>query len=86
MAPAIKLAKALAKAGVPPFFYYFTHRAVHSVYPESYGVTHGDEVPYIFGGPYLKIAALPLATKYTELERGLDQAILEAWANFVTFG
>ena len=86
VAPAINLAKALAKGGVPPFFYYFTHRAMHSVYPEFYGVTHGDEVPYIFGGPYVKSIALPLATKYTELERGLDQGIMEAWNNFVTFG
>lgn len=86
VAPAIKLAKALAGTGVPPFFYYFTHRAVHSVYPESYGVCHGDEVPYVFGGAFLKMATLPLATKYTESEQGLDQAIQEAWNNFVTFG
>lgn len=86
VAPAIKLARALAKAGVPPFFYYFTHRALHSVYPESYGVCHGDEVPYVFGGPFSRMATLPLATKYTELERGLCQGILETWGNFITFG
>lgn len=86
VAPAIKLARALAAAGVPPFFYYFSHRAMHSVYPESYGVNHGDEVPYVFGGPYAAIAALPLASKYTELERGLCQGVTEAWGNFATFG
>lgn len=88
VAPAIKLAKALAKAGVAPFFYYFTHRAVHSVYPESYGVCHGDELPYVFGGPYVKkmMAAFPLASKYTEIERGFDQGIQEAWSNFATAG
>ncbi|KAL9973334.1 hypothetical protein ACROYT_G019775 [Oculina patagonica] len=88
VAPAIKLAKALAKAGVPPFFYYFTHRAKYSVYPESYGVCHGDELPYVFGGPYVKkmMAAFPLASKYTETERGFDQSIQEAWNNFVTAG
>ena len=59
---------------------------MHSVYPESYGVTHGDEVPYIFGGPYKAMATLPLASKYTALEKGLCQGIVEAWVNFVTFG
>ena len=86
VAPAIKLARALAAAGVPPFFYYFTHRSKYSVYPESYGVTHGDEVAYVFGAPYKAMAALPLASKYTELEQGLTQGIAEAWGNFATFG
>lgn len=86
VAPAIKLARALAAAGVPPFFYYFTHRARYSVYPESYGVTHGDELPYLFGAPYKAMAPLPLASKYTELEKGLCQSVAEAWVNFVTFG
>ena len=86
VAPAIKLAKALADAGSPPFFYYFTHRAMHSVYPESYGVCHGDELPYVFNGVFAIMPTLPLATRYTELESGLCMGIAEAWRNFASFG
>lgn len=86
VAPAIKLARALARAGVPPFVYYFAHRAMYSVYPESYGVCHGDELPYVFGGPWVKMESLPLASTYTEVERGISQGFLEAWRNFATFG
>jgi len=66
VAPAVKLARALAQAGVPPYFYFFTHRAMYCVYPESYGVCHGDELDYVFGEPWKRIEALSLANKYTE--------------------
>ena len=30
------------------FFYYFTQRAMHSVYPEFYGIRYGGELAYVF--------------------------------------
>lgn len=86
VAPGIEMAIALVRSGVPCYFYVFSHHSTYSIYPEFYGVSHGDELPYIFGAPWRQLQGLNITTGFTEIEHGLSVLLMTLWTNFAKFG
>ena len=86
-APAVRMARALAKSDIPVRLYQFRYRSDYSVYPEILGVAHGDEIPYIFGLAWANHKeTFQAATSYTGVERGLSSTFLFLWSGFVVYG
>jgi len=86
VAPGIEMASDFALSDVPCYFYVFSHRSAYSVNPEFHGVGHGDELPYIFGGPWRELRGLNFTTGFTEIERGLSLLLMTFSTNFVKYG
>ena len=85
--PAIHMAKALVRADVPVRLYQFCYRAELTLYPEILGVTHGEEIPYIFAMVWAnQEGTLKIASSYNGVERGLSLIFLSLWTNFVKYG
>jgi len=86
-APAVHMAKALARASVPVRLYQYNYRTELSLYPEILGVTHGEEIPYVFALAWANHeGTVKMATTYNGVERGLSLTVLELWTNFVKYG
>ena len=86
-APAVHMAKALVRSKVPVRLYQFRYRAELSLYPEIFGVAHGDETPYVFAWPWANHEGiLKVSPSYNGVERGFCMAMLSLWTNFVKYG
>lgn len=86
-APAVHMAKALARSKVPVRLYQFRYRTALSLYPKVLGVAHGDENPYVFGWAWANDKEVfKMATSYTGVERGLSTYMLYLWTRFVKYG
>uniref|UniRef100_A0A8B9VC66 Carboxylic ester hydrolase n=1 Tax=Anas zonorhyncha TaxID=75864 RepID=A0A8B9VC66_9AVES len=71
----------IRSTGAPTYFFEYQHRptAYRDSKPEYVKADHGDEVGFVFGGPYL-------AGEATEEEKNLSKTLMKYWANFARNG
>ncbi|NWR03014.1 SASB hydrolase, partial [Paradoxornis webbianus] len=85
--PAIKALNYHRESGAPTYFFEFQHRP--SVYwdskPDYVKADHGDEVGFVFGGPFLA-GDIQLRSEVTEEEKNLSRTLMKYWANFARNG
>uniref|UniRef100_A0A8B9I5W9 Carboxylic ester hydrolase n=1 Tax=Anser brachyrhynchus TaxID=132585 RepID=A0A8B9I5W9_9AVES len=79
--PSIKALNYHKESGAPTYFFEYQHRptAYWDIKPEYVKADHGDEVGFVFGGPYL-------ADEATEEEKNLSKTLMKYWANFARNG
>lgn len=65
-------------AGNRVYFYLFDYRSASSPRAEWMGVSHFDEVQYVFGNPFYK--------NLTEYEEELSKDIMDMWTSFAKTG
>lgn len=85
--PALQIARFHRDSGAPVYFYEFQHRptAIKDKKPDFVKADHGDEIPFVFGGPFLKSNTALLGTS-TEEEKQLSRVMMMYWANFARSG
>ncbi|XP_067396190.1 cocaine esterase-like isoform X2 [Emydura macquarii macquarii] len=85
--PALQVSKYHRDAGAPLYFYEFQHRpsAFKDTKPDFVKADHGDEIGFVFGGPFLGGDAVIIA-EATEEEKHLSRTIMKYWANFARNG
>jgi len=77
--PGLEVASSRAAAGWPTWLYHFDKRANCTFFPASAGVTHGAEVPFVFGTPeFFGVTGGCAAFTVDEVE--LSAAMMGAWA------
>nr|XP_020845142.1 pyrethroid hydrolase Ces2e-like [Phascolarctos cinereus] len=78
--PSLKAARYQYSHSSPVYSYEFQHRPswVNGIKPDFVKADHGDDVPFVFGVPYLGEA--------TEEEKLLSHRIMTYWANFARHG
>ncbi|XP_063054691.1 cocaine esterase-like [Engraulis encrasicolus] len=85
--PAIKVSNAHRDAGAPVYMYELQHPpsmlAVHR--PSFVGVDHGDDIVYVFGGPFMK-SHVKMHGPFTEEEKELAKTVMSYWGNFAHTG
>ena len=86
LSPAVRLAGLVARAGAPVYFYLYDHRSTFSVFPETHGVPHADELMYVFGSPYRRMRTFPFASGFTDVEQGFSSYVMKLWTNFAKNG
>uniref|UniRef100_A0A8D2N4G0 Carboxylic ester hydrolase n=1 Tax=Zonotrichia albicollis TaxID=44394 RepID=A0A8D2N4G0_ZONAL len=82
--PAIKALNYHRESGAPTYFFEFQHRAsaFRDSKPDYVKADHGDEVGFVFGGPFLAGDIQLL----TEEEKNLSRTLMKYWANFARNG
>ncbi|KAG6940646.1 carboxylesterase 2 [Chelydra serpentina] len=85
--PALQVSKYHRDSGAPLYFYEFQHRPsiLKDIKPDFVKADHGDEIGFVFGGPFLGGDAVLLA-EATEEEKHLSRTIMKYWANFARNG
>jgi para-nitrobenzyl esterase len=83
-APARNLARLLVDAGVPVYFYHFTHTPPWRV-GRALGAHHGAELAYIFGGG-VRCGQFKYDGYKAQSDRTLSLAMRAYWANFAATG
>jgi acetylcholinesterase len=56
--------------------YKFTHRSLNNPWPEWIGATHGYEIEFVFGTPWL------FESQYTSADRDVSTRMMKYWADF----
>lgn len=87
------------RQGIPTYRYVFDHRPSYSLWPESFGVTHSDEITFALGSlPFIADPTrhtAPLgpsgskifsALKYTKDEKTFMEQIVGVWSSFIKTG
>jgi len=80
LCPARSLAKTLSQSGRNVYFYLYAHRSSMSQYHDWIGVTHHDEVEFVFGRP------LRLADVYSGRDIEMSQRLMKTWSYFAYTG
>lgn len=80
LCPSKSLAKTLAETKRNVFFYLFGHRSSVSQYHPWMGVTHHDEVEFVFGRP------LRMADSYSGEDIEMSQRMIKIWSQFAHTG
>ncbi|KFO81329.1 Carboxylesterase 5A, partial [Cuculus canorus] len=85
--PSIKALNYHRESGAPAYFFEFQHRPTSywDSKPEYVKADHGDEVGFVFGGPYLA-GDIQLRSEVTEEEKNLSRTLMKYWANFARNG
>ncbi|XP_005427507.1 cocaine esterase [Geospiza fortis] len=85
--PAIKALNYHRESGAPTYFFEFQHRAsaFRDSKPDYVKADHGDEVGFVFGGPFLA-GDIQLCSEVTEEEKNLSRTLMKYWANFARNG
>lgn len=78
--PSVFFSEQLSAMNYTVYHYLYTHRSGNSPWGKWMGVTHYDEVPFIFGIPFLK------GDHYSDDERKFSARLMDAWANFIRYG
>ncbi|KAM9269052.1 uncharacterized protein FYN16_005515 [Cariama cristata] len=75
------------ESGAPAYFFEYQHRPTSywNSKPEYVKADHGDEVGFVFGGPYLA-GDIQLRSEVTEEEKNLSRTLMKYWANFARNG
>ncbi|GBN27111.1 Acetylcholinesterase-1 [Araneus ventricosus] len=73
-------AKKCAEMGGDVYFYFFVHRPSTSPWAPWMGVSHFDEVQFVFGQPYVN------PELYQADERQISKEMIQLWSNFVKTG
>ncbi|KFP13516.1 Fatty acyl-CoA hydrolase precursor, medium chain, partial [Egretta garzetta] len=85
--PSIKALNYHKESGAPAYFFEYQHRPTSywDSKPEYVKADHGDEVGFVFGGPYLA-GDTQLRSEVTEEEKNLSRTLMKYWANFARNG
>ncbi|KAG8437415.1 hypothetical protein GDO86_008204 [Hymenochirus boettgeri] len=85
--PALRTAQYHRDSRLPVYFYEFQHRPsmFHDSKPDFVKADHGDELFFVFGGPFLS-AGVIFQSAGTEEEKVLSKRIMRYWANFARTG
>ncbi|KFO07884.1 Fatty acyl-CoA hydrolase precursor, medium chain, partial [Balearica regulorum gibbericeps] len=85
--PSIKALNYHKESGAPVYFFEYQHRPTSywDSKPEYVKADHGDEVGFVFGGPYLA-GDIQLCSEVTEEEKNLSRTLMKYWANFARNG
>uniref|UniRef100_A0A8B9SD34 Carboxylic ester hydrolase n=1 Tax=Apteryx owenii TaxID=8824 RepID=A0A8B9SD34_APTOW len=85
--PSIKTLNYHRESGAPTYFFEYQHRPTlyWDTKPEYVKADHGDEVSFVFGGPYLA-GDIRLRDEVTEEEKNLSRTLMKYWANFARNG
>ncbi|XP_072202670.1 liver carboxylesterase-like isoform X2 [Excalfactoria chinensis] len=85
--PSIKTLSYYRESGAPTYFFEYQHRptSYRDSKPEYVKADHGDEVGFVFGGPYLA-GDIGLRDEATEEEKNLSRTLMKYWANFARNG
>ncbi|XP_078519004.1 carboxylesterase 5A-like [Lissotriton helveticus] len=72
-------------AGLPAYLYEFSHRPsrYQDSRPPYVKADHADEVPFVFGAPFMDIGK---NGGFTEKEKALSKTMMKQWANFARSG
>ncbi|KAG9474783.1 hypothetical protein GDO78_003313 [Eleutherodactylus coqui] len=86
--PSLRAARYHRDSGSPVFFYEFQHRPSvlkdrRSAFVKS---DHGDELMFVFGGPFLRDGAFFSMGDAPDEERTLSKTVMKYWANFARNG
>jgi para-nitrobenzyl esterase len=79
VAPARRLARAMADLGAPAYLYSFT-RERPGTPAARFGAFHGAEIPFVFGT--LSRVGRPAAADSDDVDRDLSQAMMAYWTRF----
>ncbi|XP_069073082.1 fatty acyl-CoA hydrolase precursor, medium chain-like isoform X2 [Pleurodeles waltl] len=87
VSPAVKTAKYHRDAGNPVYFYEFQHgpSQYRDSRPDFVKADHGDEIGFVFGGPFLDQSIVSMGNA-TEEEKDLCKTVMKYWANFARNG
>lgn len=80
LCPTVFHADFLSVRKKPVYFYMFTHRPSTTVNAKWMGVTHFDEVPFVFGRP------LSGDKNYTEDDKKISRRMMDRWIAFTKTG
>nr|XP_012611375.1 carboxylesterase 5A isoform X1 [Microcebus murinus]XP_012611376.1 carboxylesterase 5A isoform X1 [Microcebus murinus]XP_012611378.1 carboxylesterase 5A isoform X1 [Microcebus murinus]XP_012611380.1 carboxylesterase 5A isoform X1 [Microcebus murinus]XP_012611391.1 carboxylesterase 5A isoform X1 [Microcebus murinus]XP_020138444.1 carboxylesterase 5A isoform X1 [Microcebus murinus]XP_020138445.1 carboxylesterase 5A isoform X1 [Microcebus murinus]XP_020138446.1 carboxylesterase 5A isoform X1 len=85
--PGLVTAQYHRDAGAPIYFYEFQHRphCFKDTKPAFVKADHGDEIRFVFGGPFLK-GDIVMFEGPTEEEKVLSRKMMKYWANFARTG
>ncbi|XP_015729548.1 carboxylesterase 5A-like isoform X2 [Coturnix japonica] len=85
--PSIKTLSYYRESGAPTYFFEYQHRptSYKDSKPEYVKADHGDEVGFVFGGPYLA-GDIGLRDEVTDEEKNLSRTLMKYWANFARNG
>ncbi|KFV67829.1 Fatty acyl-CoA hydrolase precursor, medium chain, partial [Dryobates pubescens] len=85
--PSIRVLNYHRESGAPAYFFEFQHRpsSYWDSKPEYVKADHGDDVGFVFGGPYLT-GDIQLRSEVTEEEKNLSRTLMKYWANFARTG
>ncbi|NXN09630.1 SASB hydrolase, partial [Indicator maculatus] len=85
--PSIRVLNYHRESGAPAYLFEFQHRpsSYWDSKPEYVKADHGDEVGFVFGGPYLT-GDIQLRSEVTEEEKNLSRTLMKYWANFARTG
>ncbi|OXB61789.1 hypothetical protein ASZ78_004062, partial [Callipepla squamata] len=85
--PSIKALSYYRESGAPTYFFEYQHRPTSywDTKPEYVKADHGDEVGFVFGGPYLA-GDISLRDEATDEEKNLSRTLMKYWANFARNG
>lgn len=92
LCPAYSIADELSRAGRNVYEYLMTHVPAISAWGSKYdwlGAAHMEEIPYVFGSPFLRKPEDPsdLAGKFEgEHEVQMSLQIMKYWSNFAKYG
>nr|XP_037279667.1 acetylcholinesterase-like [Rhipicephalus microplus] len=78
--PSRFFAESHSSVGAKVYGQVFAHRSKMATTPEWVGVTHMDDVPYIFGVPFLDVDS------YTDEDRNFSLVVMRSLTNFVRNG
>ncbi|XP_063976101.1 neuroligin-4, Y-linked-like [Diachasmimorpha longicaudata] len=67
------------------YFYVFDFQAKESDYPEKMGISHGEDLPYIFGAPLVN-GFNHFRKNYTKPETILSESMMQVFENFIKSG
>lgn len=80
LCPSRSLAQTLAEQGRNVYFYLFEHRSSRNRFHEWFGVTHHDEVEFVFGRP------LRMADVFSGKDIEMSQRLIKTWSHFAYTG
>ena len=80
LCPARSLARTLSESGRNVYFYLYQHKSSLTHYHDWLGVTHHDEVEFVFGRP------LRLADRYSGKDIEISQRLIKIWSHFAYTG
>lgn len=78
--PSVFFAEQMSRMNFSVYHYFFTHRPSSTKWGKWMGVVHFDEVPFVFGSPFIK------PNEFNDDEREFSARIMETWVAFVRHG
>ncbi|XP_069822449.1 carboxylesterase 1D-like isoform X2 [Dendropsophus ebraccatus] len=86
--PSIRAARYHRDSGFPVFFYEFQHcpSVLKDLRPDFVKCDHGDELMFVFGGPFLRDGTFFSLGEIPNEEKALSQTVMKYWANFARHG